>query len=149
MLGSEVPVLLSVLLTALTLGPAMAHLLEAPVKLFLPREQYFQVQQIYRGWAFAGVFVVGAMLSTAWLAVSVQGQAFWLTVAACGCLAASQVVFWTVTFPTNQATKNWTHQPPHWRELRAKWEISHAAGAVLTLGALVFLLLAAPPVLSR
>ena len=79
MLGPELPVLLSVLLTALTLGPAMAHLLEAPVKLFLPREQYFQVQQIYRGWAFAGVFVVGALLSTTWLAMNVQGQAFWLT----------------------------------------------------------------------
>jgi hypothetical protein len=127
----------------------MAHLLEAPVKLFLPRDQYFQVQQIYRGWAFAGIFVVGALLSTAWLAVSVNGQAFWLTVAAAGCLAASQVVFWTVTFPANQATKNWTHQPPHWRELRTKWEMSHAAAAVLTLGALVFLLLAAPPVLAR
>ena len=58
MFGPEIPVLLSVLLTALTLGPAMAHLLEAPVKLFLPRDQYFQVQQIYRGWAFAGIFVV-------------------------------------------------------------------------------------------
>ena len=149
MLGSEIPVLLSVLLTSLTLGPAMAHLLEAPVKLFLPREQYFQVQQIYRGWAFGGIFVIGALLSTAWLALNVHGPAFWLAVAACGCLAGAQVVFWTITYPANQATKNWTHQPPHWRELRTRWEASHAVAAVLTLGALVFLLLAAPPVLAR
>ena len=149
MLRTEIPVLLSVLLTSLTLGPAMAHLLEAPVKLFLPREQYFQVQQIYRGWGFAGIFVMGALLSTVWLATSVQGQAFWLSLAACGCLAGAQLVFWAVTFPTNRATRNWTHQPPHWRELRTRWEASHAVGAVLTLSALVFLLLAAPPVLAR
>ena len=149
MSGRELPVLLSVLLTALTLGPAMAHLLEAPVKLFLPREQYFQVQQIYRGWAFAGIFVVGAMVSTAWLASNVQGQAFWLSLGACACLAAAQLVYWVITVPTNHATRNWTHQPPHWRELRVRWEMSHAVGALLTLGALVFLLLAAPPVLAR
>lgn len=149
MLGSEIPVLLSVLLTSLTLGPAMAHLLEAPVKLFLPREQYFQVQQIYRGWGFGGIFVIGALLSSSWLALNVQGQAFWLAVAACACLGAAQVVFWTITYPANQATKNWTHQPPHWRELRARWEASHAVAALLILGALVCLLLAAPPVLAR
>jgi hypothetical protein len=149
MLGLELPILLSVLLTALTLGPAMAHLLEAPVKLFLPREQYFQVQQIYRGWTFAGVFVGGALLSTAWLATNVQGRALWLVLAACACLAGALLVFWVVTFPTDRATKNWTHQPPHWRQLRTRWEASHAVSAVLTLGALVFLLLAAPPVLAR
>jgi hypothetical protein len=147
--GLEVPILLSVLLTALTLGPAMAHLLEAPVKLFLPREQYFQVQQIYRGWTFAGVFVGAALVSTGWLATSVQGRALWFSLGACACLAGALLVFWVVTFPTDRATKNWTHQPPHWRQLRTRWEASHAVGALLTLGALVLLLLATPPVLAR
>ncbi|HZM33925.1 MAG TPA: hypothetical protein VFC18_05460 [Burkholderiales bacterium] len=39
----------------------------------------------------------------------------------------------------NRATENWTRLPAHWLELRAQWEYSHAASAVLNLLALVVL----------
>jgi hypothetical protein len=34
--------------------------------------------------------------------------------AAFSCLVAAQIVFWTVTFPANQATHNWTVIPANW-----------------------------------
>jgi hypothetical protein len=37
------------LASALVLGPALAHLLELPNKIGLPREEYFIVQKAYRG----------------------------------------------------------------------------------------------------
>jgi hypothetical protein len=57
------------------------------------------------------------------------------------CIAGTQVVFWTFTFPANQATGNWTMLPENWMALRAQWEYSHAASAVLNLIALVALIL--------
>ena len=40
----------ALLSTALALGGALAHLFELPTKMSLPREHYFIVQTIYRGW---------------------------------------------------------------------------------------------------
>ena len=54
---------------------------------------------------------------------------------------AAQALFWIYTYPANQATGNWTQLPTEWMTLRAEWEYSHAAGAVLTLTAFVFLVL--------
>ena len=48
---------LAIALTALALGPGLAHLLELSNKIDLPREAYLQVQQIYRGWAFLGAIL--------------------------------------------------------------------------------------------
>ena len=45
---------LTVVLTALALIPGGAHVADLPAKLSLDREQYFVVQQIYRGWALFG-----------------------------------------------------------------------------------------------
>ena len=55
-------------------------------------------------------------------------------------LVAAQAIFWTWTFPANQATHNWTVQPGNWEALRAQWEYSHLAGSgfqLLTLTALI------------
>jgi hypothetical protein len=49
-------------------------------------------------------------------------------------------VFWTFTFPANQQTSNWTVLPENWMALRAQWEYSHAASAVLNLIALIALI---------
>ena len=49
------------------------------------------------------------------------------------------MVFWSFTFPANQATANWTVLPEGWQALRARWEYSHAAGAVLNFAAVLFL----------
>jgi hypothetical protein len=57
-------------------------------------------------------------------------------------LIGAQMIFWSFTFPTNQATENWTVLPSNWIELRRQWEYSHAAAAVLNLVAFLSLALA-------
>lgn len=55
------------------------------------------------------------------------------------CIVATQVVFWTWTYPTNVATNNWTTIPENWEALRRQWEYAHAVNAVLTFVAIVAL----------
>ena len=62
--------LLALVLTAVALMPAAAHVLELPNKLPLPREAYLTVQQIYRGWNRTGFVVIAAIVATLWFAVS-------------------------------------------------------------------------------
>jgi MFS family permease len=119
---------LSLLLVVLTLAPAMAHLLELPNKMALSHDEYFIVQQIYRGWALLGFVVFGALFSTLILAVIVRHnrKIFILTVAALICIAGSLIVFFSFTYPANQLTNNWTRLRENWLELRRQWEYSHA-----------------------
>jgi hypothetical protein len=66
-----------------------------------------------------------------------------LFAAACVALAglvAAQALFWTFTFPANQATANWTVLPADWEVLRRRWEYSHLAGAAFQLAGFCALL---------
>jgi len=136
----------SLLFVALTLAPALAHLFELPNKIGLSRQEYQVVQQIYSGWALLGIVVIGALLSTLVLTIMVRRQprSFVLTLGAFLCLAGAHVVFWIFTFPANQLTSNWTVLPENWMALRAQWEYSHAAGAVLNLIAFILLIPSMP-----
>jgi hypothetical protein len=62
---------LGLLFAALALAPALAHLLELPNKIDLPRDEYLTVQQIYRGSALLGFIVAGALCSTLALTMGV------------------------------------------------------------------------------
>src|SRR5262245_39814809 len=44
---------LAVVFTALAMSAGMAHLFALPNKINLPAAEYFEVQQIYRGWSLA------------------------------------------------------------------------------------------------
>lgn len=138
---TRVLLFLSLVFAALALVPAGAHLAELANKISLPREQYLVVQQIYRGWALFGTVVFAALASTAALAWALwrARRAFGLALAAFLCIAGTQAVFWTFTFPTNRVTRNWTMLPENWTQLRQQWEYSHAAGAILNLAALALL----------
>lgn len=130
------------------LGPALAHLFELPAKIGLQREQYFIVQQIYRGWDLFGIVLlvqVVSLLAVAWLARR-EPRVIAPTVLAIVFVAAAQVLFWTYTYPANVATMNWTVQPDNWETLRREWEYSHAIGACLQLAAMTCLFVA---VISR
>lgn len=135
---------LSLLFCALALAPALAHLLELPSKIGLPRDEYFVVQQIYRGWWMLGIVVFGALLSTLALTIVVRKRPGELgpALTAFLCIVATQAIFWTFTFPANQQTANWTLLPDNWQELRMRWEYSHAASAMLNLVALIAVIIA-------
>ena len=133
----------SLFFSALVMAPGLAHLLELPNKIVLAREEYLTVQQIYRGWAYLGIVIIAALLSTMARAVMVRAdrRKFVLTLAGLLCLVAGQIIFWAFTFPANRERDNWTTLPDHWRTLRAQWEYSHAAGALFSVTAFVLLVL--------
>jgi hypothetical protein len=128
---------LAIVLLALYLVPAGAHLIALPNKIGMDEQSYFTVQQIYRGWALAGLVLLGALFSTALLSFLSQSQTlpFWFASAGFVLLVAAAVTFFALVYPANQATGNWTHVPENWAALRAQWEYGHAAGAVMVLAA--------------
>jgi hypothetical protein len=135
---------IALVLTALALVPAGAHLAELPNKIELGRDEYFVVQGIYRGWALFGFVLIPAILADLILAAMLwrRGAGFWPALAGFILMAATLAIFFTWTFPANQATSNWTIAPENWEALRAQWEYAHAANAVLTLLALCCLVVA-------
>ena len=119
---------LALLFTALAMIPGGAHLFALPNKIDLGQDQYFLVQGIYRGWALFGVVLFGALIFDLARAVTLRGRPapFALAVGAVIAIAATLVIFFTWTYPTNVATENWTVSPENWRELRSQWEYSYA-----------------------
>jgi hypothetical protein len=142
--ASHVAFFVALVASALVLGPALAHLLELPNKIGLPRDEYFIVQKAYRGWNqiawVLGVQVV-SLLAAAILARA-ERRVMVLTLLALACVLAAQGLFWTFTYPANAATANWTVAPDNWAGLRRQWEFSHAAGAALQLASFCLLALA-------
>lgn len=142
---SDLVFFVALLATALAMGGALGHALEFPAKLSLARDDYFTVQQIYRGWDMLG-YVLGvqliALLSVA-IAVRREPTALWFALAALLCLGGAQAVFWLFTQPANAATANWTFVPDNWLQLRRQWEYSHVAGAGLQVLAMATTAMAA------
>ena len=136
---------LSLLFVALALAPGLAHLFALPNKIGMEADDYLVAQQIYRGWALLGFVVAGELIATVALVIAVRARPaqFAAALSALLCIVAAQVIFWTLTFPANQATANWTVAPENWMALRRQWEYSHAAAAILNLVAFVALLISA------
>ena len=130
-------------LTALALVPSGAHLFALPHKIDLVAEQYFIVQNIYRGWSLFGVALIGALIANLALALLQRGRGAPLVLAlfAFLCIPLTLVVFFIWTYAANQATNNWMMIPDNWEQLRREWEYSHAANAVVTFAALCSLTL--------
>ena len=137
-MGLRVTQFIAIILTALALVPAGAHLLELVHKITLDRAQYLTVQQLYRGWAFLGAVLIAALLANLALTIRSrrQGRPMRLAAIATLLLAANLTIFFIWTFPANQATGNWTVMPADWEVLRNQWEYSHAVNALLTFLAL-------------
>ncbi|EIM30385.1 DUF1772 domain-containing protein [Microvirga lotononidis] len=134
----------AVVLTALALVPTGAHLFELPNKFNLSRDAYLTVQGMYAGWAFFGIIDLAALVTNVFLAVRLRRQhpAFSFAVIAVLCFVVFFAIFFTWTFPVNQATSNWTTLPDDWSQLRQEWEYSHAVNAVVMLIALCSVTLA-------
>ena len=128
----------AIVLAALALVPAGAHLFALPNKIGMGQGQYFTAQSIYSGWAFLGVILVGALISNGALAMLVRDEMapFRFALAATSCFTLSLIVFFVWVFPANQATSERTAVPNDWRVLRVRWEYGHAVSAFLCFAAL-------------
>jgi hypothetical protein len=131
----------AIVLTALALVPAGAHFFELPNKIGLDQHAYFTVQGIYRGWALFGFALFGALFANLLLSLvqAVRRRPWALPLAAFLLVAATLAIFFTWTYPANQATSNWTLPTPNWTTLRLHWEYAHAINALLTFVALCLL----------
>ena len=160
--------IVSILLVALAMVPALAHLLEFPGKSRLTKDAYLAVQPIYYpGFTIAGgIGEVGGLVSVlAILLLTPQGTpAFWLRVIALVGMFGVQLVFWMFTQPVNkfwlQSTTlgsfgnaffdvgSETHRlhpddPDAWKKMRDRWEYSHIARAALATFSFLLLVVAA------
>ncbi len=132
--------LLALGLTAIILIPSGAHFFELAAKIGLGREDYFTVQQIYRGWALFAVPIFAAILANGalfWALRRTDTVAAWSAMASALLIAVTLVIFFIWIFPGNQATDNWTTQPTDWEALRRNWEYGHATNAVIVFIALL------------
>jgi hypothetical protein len=153
----------AVILAAVAMVPAVAHLLELPGKMRLGKDAYFAVQRIYYpGFTIAGVSEPLAIAATAALLAFTPSRdlAFWLIVAALLGLAAMQAVYWIVTHTVNkqwlrnehlgaagqrffsvQSAKSAESGMEQWQALRNRWEYSHAVRAALAFVSFTFLVI--------
>jgi len=125
----------ALLFSIITLSALLAHLLALPGKIHLSAQNYLTVQGIYRGWAWLGVFELGAIvLMLVWTIQEYHHSGhFACLFTAMSCLIVSAAIFFVFTFPANRATHNWTTLPLNWQELRKHWEYSHAVRALQML----------------
>jgi hypothetical protein len=155
--------IVTLVLVALAMAPAVAHAAEFPGKLRLSREAYFTVQQIYYpGFTIAGLAEGFSMIAALALVIVMprESAAFGLALAALTLLLVMHAIFWFVTQPVN---KIWLKdmqlnkagsaffstggnvrgsQAGDWTALRDRWEYSHVARAVLVTTAFVLLVCA-------
>ena len=136
---------LAIILTALAFVPSGARLAALPNKIAMAQAAYFIAQQIYAGWALFGIVLFGALAANLAHTIVLRrlGRSFSFALASFLLIAATLVIFFVWTLPTNQATSNWTVVPKNWDELRSQWEYSHAANALVTFAALVCVVIAA------
>src|SRR5215813_2611145 len=109
----------STLLVILAMATGFAHLFAFPNKIDLPAQDYLTDQQIYRGWAFLGIIIILAILSTLVLSILLRKSSTFIYAAiATASMMGTQVFFWAFTYPANRATNNWTVLPSNWEQLR-------------------------------
>jgi hypothetical protein len=141
--AKDIAFFIALFATALALGGALAHAFELPNKIGMSREDYFIVQRAYDGWnrlAYLLALELAGVLAVTWL-YRAEPNVLWPALVALVCLFAAQAVFWTWTFPANQATSNWTAQPDNWERLRLEWEYSHLVGALFQMIGLMALII--------
>jgi len=160
--------IISILLVALAMVPALAHLLEFPGKSRLSKDAYLAVQPIYYpGFTIAGgIGEAGGLISVVvLLLLTPRGTPeFWLRLIAMLGMLGMQFVFWLFTQPVNKFWLQGTtlsgagtaffdvgsgaHQvnrddPEDWKKMRDRWEYSHIVRAGLATLSFLSLVVAA------
>lgn len=153
----------TLMLVALAMVPAVAHALEFPGKKRLSKDAYLTVQRIYYpGFTIAGLAEGFSMLAALALVIFTPADepAFGLSLAALILLLIMHAVYWIVTAPVNKIwlkgqqlskagsaffrmnKRGKEAQEIEWTALRDRWEYSHIARAVLVTTALALLVTA-------
>ena len=142
-MGQRIVEFASLVLTALAVIPALAHLIELPNKLRLSQKEYVTAQRLYRGWSYVAMATVGnALLATLALSVAADnGASLAFALVAFAFICAAEAVFLVFTLPVNRVTANWSFAPSNWRALRNQWEYSHATAAAFGLCAVLGVIL--------
>ena len=147
----------TLMLTALSVGMALCHLMEMPARLNYAPALWSRVTNIEGTYRLfgppIGASIEGGALSTAVvLSIFVRKRrpAFTLTLFGAACMAAAQVAWWLFVFPVNSRMVHRTPEslPADFTKLRDQWEYAHAARTILQivgLGALVLSALAETP----
>lgn len=146
---------LTLMFVALSLAPALAHLLEMPAKMRYEGPLWLTISQTLYG-AFGtvgGAFEAAAVFTTVVLVLLVRRRhpAFGWTLLAALCMLLAHAAFWIWLAPVNAtvAASTLATLPENWTALRSQWEYTHAARAVLqavALGALAFSVVAETPI---
>lgn len=159
--------ILTVILVALAMVPAVAHALELPGKMRLTKDAYFAVQRIYYpGFTMAGIGEPVSSTSTILLLffTTPGTAAFWLTLVSLIGLIGMQGVYWIVIHPVNkvwvqgeklsglgsgffglgQARAKTGGSAPDWTALRNRWERAHLVRATLVSVSFVALVITTP-----
>jgi hypothetical protein len=135
------------------LAPTGAHIFELPNKLALAPQEYLTVQKIYRGWDLFGFVIAVSLLATgahAYFVRSNRESLYW-SLLAIGGIACTQLLFWTLIFPLNVLTQNWSVLPADFEAARHQWEYAHGACFALnlmSLAAIIASVQSSRPVLS-
>jgi hypothetical protein len=124
---------LAIVVSALAMIPAGAHLAALPNKIGMPRSAYFTVQGIYQGWFIWGWLWPIALIVHGVLAYLVRAQTgpFWFALLSGLGFALALTIFYIWPFPANRVTRNWTVVPENWKTLRRQWEYSHAVNTAI------------------
>jgi hypothetical protein len=156
---------LTVVLVAVAMALSLAHALELPGKMRLPKEHYLAVQPIYYpGFTIGGAAEpIGLLLTLILLILTPVGSsAFWLMLVAFVSLLAMHATYWLLTHPVNNFwLKDFTlkgagaaffafnapdsggeSRKPEWTALRDRWEFSHVMRAGLGVVGLTLLVTA-------
>jgi hypothetical protein len=138
---------ISLLLGALKLGLAWAHLVEMGPKRAMSGAEWLTTQQAYRDFGrVAAVTMPGALASTlATLAlVRKQRPTALLTALGAVCTAATVALWARFNEPVNREIVTWQADalPADWERRRDQWEFAHAASAGLHAASQVALLVA-------
>jgi hypothetical protein len=126
----------SLLLGALNLGLAWAHLIEMGPKRAMSGSQWLATQQIYRDFGkVSRITFPGALLSELVTLVLTRGRrdSVRLTAVSTVCTAATVAIWARFNEPVNREIVNWQADdlPIDWRQRRDQWEFAHAASALL------------------
>lgn len=138
----------SLLLGALNLGLAWAHLIEMGPKRAMSGADWLTTQRAYRDFGkVARVTMPGALVSTLITLALVRKQRLTalLTALSAACTAATIAIWARFNEPVNCEIVTWQADalPADWEQRRDQWEFAHAASAGLHAAGAIALLVAA------